>query len=284
LADKARKTYRAFRTADEGIEEKFVLMEAYWTKLEIQLTFLSKISDKLEDDLVRSQFNLLQTLKGKLLQATSKIETFSSRDSTSKRLKLEISKKLKYSIVKGGLDELVNELEAWQSRFDPTWYLIILIGDSVIDSALVELGQKKETPSQQELNPLNNMLALRYAIKPENRKQNDEAVTKVSINLDVSGLHDATETAIPYSAARAILRKGSTKLLIAETVDSLSGSISQVKIDVENMARKLKQIDPDTFGLLRCYGVLKLRDANEHLISIKMLYQTPQDSTLPTSL
>jgi len=91
-------------------------------------------------------------------------------------------------------------------------------------------------------------------------------------------------TTIRFSAAKAIVRKGSTKLLIAENVHSLSGTISQVKVDVENLARKLKQIDPDTFGLLRCHGILKYRDENERLQAIEMVYQTPQDSNHPTSL
>ncbi|KAI9783930.1 MAG: hypothetical protein M1839_002875 [Geoglossum umbratile] len=284
LANKALTTYRAFRGADEGIDEKLILMEAHCTKLQLQLNFLSKISDQLEDDFARSQWNLLQKLQGKLLQATSQIEMLASKEWSFMRLTPEISRKLKYSVVKGSLDELVAELEAWQSRFDPTWYLIILIGSNAIDSALVDSRQKQAIPPDQNTNPLNNMHALRHAIKPETGKGNSEVGTKVSINLDVSGLRDATETAIPFSAAKAVFRKGSTKLLIAETVGPLSGNISQVKVDVENLARKLKQIDPDTFGLLRCYGILKHRDAYERLVAIEMIYQTPQDSAHPTSL
>jgi hypothetical protein len=251
-------------------------VEAHWTKLEVQLNFLSKISDQLEGELAQSQFNLLQKLHGKLLQATSQIEMMSSKDSLIKRLK--------YSIVKGSLDELVAELEAWQNRFDPTWYLIILIGKDVIDSALLGSRQKQATPSDQSISPLNNMLALRQAIKPENSKRDNDARTNVSINLDVSGLCDATVTTVPFSTARAILRKGSTKLLIAETVDSLCGNTSQVKADVENLAKKLKQVEPDTFGLLRCYGILKHRNTTKHLTAIEIIYRTPQDSNHPTSL
>lgn len=95
-------------------------MEAHWTKLQVQLAFLSKIAEQLEDDLARSQFNLLQKLQGKLLQATSLIKTLSSKESSSKRSTLDISRKWKYSIVKDSLEELVAELEVWQSRFDPT--------------------------------------------------------------------------------------------------------------------------------------------------------------------
>jgi hypothetical protein len=288
LADKALTTYRAFRGAGEDIDQKLVLLEGHWTKLQIQLTFLRKISDQLEIDLAESQFNLLQILQGKLSHATSRIEKLSSKESPAASKFFNFSRKLKYSIVKSSLDELVVELEAWQNRFDPTWYLIIRIGDSVIDSALVELAQQS-TPSEHNTNPLNNVLALRQAIqaiKPEDKKHNNEPGPEVNITRPVAGLHGATETAIPFSSARAVLRRGSTKLLIAETVDPLSQNISQVKVDVANLGRILSQIDPDTFGLLRCHGIVKHRDANnpKHLLSIEMFYQTPQASTTPTSL
>ena len=178
-----------------------------------------------------------------------------SKDSCFKRFMSDNWKKWKYSIVKGSLDGLVAELEAWQNRFDPTWYMIALISSSAIDSALLGPRQKEATAPDQSFSPLDNMLALRHAIESENTKRDNEARTNVSINLDVSGLCDAVETAISFSTARAVLRKGSTRLLIAERVDCLSGNISQVKVDVENLAKKLKQIDPDTFGLLRCYGM-----------------------------
>jgi serine/threonine protein kinase len=80
------------------------------------------------------------------------------------------------------------------------------------------------------------------------------------------------------------LRKESTKLLLAETVDHLSRDISQVREDVEDLARKLMQVDPDAFGLLRCHGVLRNLDTNGQLSSIDILYQTPKDSSQPTSL
>lgn len=129
------------------------------------------------------------------------------------------------------------------------------------------------------------MLVVRHAIKPQPREHNDEAETKVSIGLPGSGIQGTTVTAIPFSAARAILRKGATKLLIAETVNPLSGNISQVKVNVENFARELKRIHLNTFGLLRCHGILKHREANQRLLlAVEMLFETPKESTRPTSL
>ncbi|KAG9239395.1 hypothetical protein BJ875DRAFT_189723 [Amylocarpus encephaloides] len=273
LANRALKTYRAFRTADEGIDEKLVLLEAHWVKLEVQLNFLKKISGQLEGGFAQSQFDLLQKLQGKLVQATSRIEMLASKG----------SRKLKYAVVRDGLDELMAELEAWESRFDPTWYLIIRMSSVAIDSALGDSRQEQATTLGENKSLLDNIHALRNAIRP--RTTNNNAIgDRVSINLDISGLHDATERAIPFSPAKAILRKGSTKLLISETVKPLSGNFAHVKLDVEHLGRILKQIDPDTFGLLRCHGILKRRDPSQHLVAVDMIYETPQDSLPPRSL
>ena len=98
--------------------------------------------------------------------------------------------------------------------------------------------QKQATLLDQNNNLLNNIYILRHAVKPGDKKHNNEARTKVSINLDVFGVRDATETAILFSTANTVFRKGSSKLLIAETVNPLLGNISQVKVDLGNLARK----------------------------------------------
>jgi len=259
-------------------------VEDHWRKLQVKLAVLGKISDQLGNDLAQSQFNLLHKLQGKLLQATSLIESLRPKGRTSRRSALEILRKLKYSVIlKDSLDELVADLEAWQIRFDPTWYLTLIMGGIDIGSCVAE-SSKEQTDLGNDTSTLNNVLALRATIKSEDCTGSHDAGTKVSINRDSGGLKDATETSIPFSAARVILRKGFTKLLIGEAVDPLSLDISLVKGNVESLARRLRQIDPDTFGLLRCYGIIKHLSTSGHLQSIDMLYETPKGSTAPTSL
>ena len=285
LATKALTTYRSFRGADAAIDEKLVLVEHHWRKVQIKLLVLRKISDQLGRDLAQSQFNLLHKLQGKLLLATSLIESLKPKGRLSKKSALDFLKKLQYSLVlKNCLDELVVDLDKWQAQFDPTWYLTTRMRDIAIDSALAESRTEQATALGPKETTLDKMIALRHAINPDNRTLKGESGTQLSVNLPASGLHGATETSIPFSAARAIMRNGSTKLLIGETVDPLSGNISQVKVDVENLARRLKQIDPDAFGLLCCYGISRHLDATNRLLSIDMLYEAPEGSASPTSL
>ncbi|KAN0122845.1 hypothetical protein V8E51_001171 [Hyaloscypha variabilis] len=285
LANKAVKTYQAFRGADEAIEEKLVLISDHWGKIRVKLIVLNKISDQLGDDILQSQFNLLHRLEGKFLKAKALMDTLQPKGRSSKKSAQDVLRKLKYSmILKDSLDELLTDLDDWQSKFDPTWYLAVLMGGIVIDPPLEELRKEQQTTTNDVKDTLRSVLALRQAFNPNIRTAENDPDVKASVNRNKAGLEGAIQTLIPFSAARTILRKESSKLLLAETVDHLSRDISQVREDVEDLARKLMQVDPDAFGLLRCHGVLRNLDTSGQLSSIDILYQTPKDSTQPTSL
>ncbi|KAG9255483.1 uncharacterized protein F5Z01DRAFT_685943 [Emericellopsis atlantica] len=275
LGRQALDTYRAYRDTDESLDDKVVVIEGLWAKLETQLTFLSKVSEHLDEKLAESQINLLQKLHGKLVQVTSQINLPAS---THRR-------KLKHALVKKKLDELLVDMETWQARFDPTWFIITLIGNRVIDAELWESRRADPAKKAFDASPLHSMLALRHAIRP--RSDNVEPTDRInlSINLDSSGLKDARITPIPFSSARVVFRRGSDKLLISETVHSLGDDdISHVKQSAEDLARKLKCVDSRTFSLLRCFGIVKQYDESQRIKSMDMIYSAPKTRANPTSL
>jgi hypothetical protein len=249
-------------------------VEDVWTRLEIQLNFLCKVSHHLNEQLAQSQYFLLQKLHGKLVQATSQLDISGPK----------FWQKLKHAFVKERLDELIQELETWQKRFDPTWYLIILISNSSIDSELCNAMPENE--ASPDTGPLHNFTALRHVVKQASQTTNASANINSSINLDESGLVDAIITAIPYSSARIVVRKGSSKMLIAESVESYDCELSQVKRLVENLARRLKHVDTEVFCLLQCYGILKHRDSLKRntIRGIDMIYRAPEGCKPPVSL
>jgi hypothetical protein len=172
-----------------------------------------------------------------------------------------------------------------------------------VDSALLDHRKRHEatrtTPSESN-SPLNSMAALRTAIQLVDtggggRKQNKndrnkigaETAIDLSVNLEPIGMQGATATPIPFSSARSVVTKATSGLLIAEVISRLTGTdIDLVKTDVETLAKKLKHIDPENFCLLRCYGVLKHRDASNHIQAMEMLYRAPERGTTgcPASL
>ncbi|KAI9149995.1 putative serine/threonine-protein kinase [Paramyrothecium foliicola] len=275
-SNKIFQTCKAFRRADHELEEKLIVVEATWTKVEIQLSFLKRVAAHVDERLVESHCALLHVLYGKLAQADKQLEMPES----------EIKRKLKYSLIKKRLDELVTELETWQKRFDPTWYLVILMNNSAIDAGLSEEISERVGIASQGVGPLENMMGLRRAIKASNFNGEVADTKAPSVNLNASGLQDAAVLPIPYSSARIVIRKGSAKILIAETIESLDYDISQVRQMAENLARKLKQVDTNAFCLLQCYGILKHRDSmsSRAITAIEMIYKTPAESKQPTSL
>ena len=117
-----------------------------------------------------------------------------------------------------------------------------------------------------------------------------QTASDLSINLDSSGLEDATNVPILYTTSRVIQRPRSTKLLVVETVPApvVAGEVRTnptFKLNVENLARKLKQLEPGTSGLLRCYGTVKRRSAQKRLLAIDMIFRTPDEcQTTPCTL
>lgn len=234
MANKAVKTYQAFRSADEAIEEKLVLIEDHWRKIKLKLVVLDKISDQLGDDLLQSQFNLLHKPEGKPLKAKPPTETLQPNGRTSKKSAQEILRKFMYSVaLKDSLDEPVTGLDEWQTRFDPTWYLAVLRGGIVIDPALLELKKEQEKSLSEEKNTLRSVIALRQAFNPQIKTVNSDAGTKASVNRDRSGLEGATENSIPFCAARTILRIGSTKLLILNADPEKFPRIRELYISIQ---------------------------------------------------
>ncbi|KAI0400647.1 hypothetical protein F4802DRAFT_475830 [Xylaria palmicola] len=269
-----KKTCETYRNANREINERVALVESVWIKIETQLKFLGKISGHLTDDLVQSQLELLQTLKGRLAQVVSRLDAVSPRRVASRDKALDILQKWKFTSIKSSLDELIAELETWQQRFDPTWYLMMLVSGKVLDTELNE-----STESNDKSNPLAKMLAIRSTLKPDTAGQSNCPVTLPHI-----GLKGAQGHRIPYTTAKAMARVGSSNLLIVERISYPHGATSQVKVDVESLARKLQNVDPDSFGLLCCTGILKHHNEAKRLSAIEMVYRTPPESQMPQTL
>ncbi len=286
LANKILSTCRAYKHAEEDLEKKIAILEAVWVKLETQLKFLLRIADQghLNDELAQCHFTLLQKLDTALGQAVSQMKmAASSMDSTPKALKFLKLGKWKYALFNKTLDTLMAELEAWQGRFDPSWYLIILIGGRILDPVLDESGGNRTSESNPGPSPLDNMLALRRAIEADN---GGDVQQPTGIYFDVNRLNDMQETTtMHYTSAKLVVRAEPSERLIVEPVD-LSAAVNSRSIsDVESLARRLQHIDPNTFGILRCEGILRMSDSlTGGLTAIEIVYRAPSSSERPTTL
>jgi hypothetical protein len=288
-ADEIKEICQRFRVHDKEIEETTALLDAVWIRIEIQMRFLSRISTTLEVELMKSQLTLLHILQGKLLQAKAQLPVEDSGndigDRSSKHKITDYLKRWK-RVIKDSLRGLCVELEVWQNRFDPTWYLMILNNNKILDLEL-QMANKKRAKEPvvrpnsltKQLDPISTMWKLRLASNPG---------YKHPLYVDWGQLKNPKDVPVMFSTARAILREngGQCKLYIVEAVTSPDGShgpfdFGQIQTDVASLVGKLQQVDPDTFGLLTCKGLIK---GCNTVNNIELMYCTPHNSAMPASL
>ena len=110
------------------------------------------------------QSQVLSQLKGKLKTASLIIEQLMNKKRDAEKAKkdkwkhndryirtmvkgiadITASKKAKYVSKKNALYQIIDEIEKWQARYDPTWILIVQILISNIDEGFHEQQKKPE--------------------------------------------------------------------------------------------------------------------------------------------
>ncbi|KAM7216898.1 hypothetical protein V8F06_007767 [Rhypophila decipiens] len=291
LARKTITTCRAYCHAEEDLNNKVLVLEARWVRLETQLEFLKRIKDHLTDDLAQCHFDLVRKLHGTLARAVAELEIAASSigSGTSGLTGMFRVGRWKYALRKN-LDTLMSELDMWQRLFDPSWYLILLIGGNILEPVINTPGSDPAVDTNHlqrpsTTSPLDNIISLRQAIEQE-QSQDVTAENMGRVDYDASQLLDAREERISYSTARAILREGSHQVQVIEAVHipASAASFNSAIESVEQLARKLQHVDPDAFGLLSCDGVLKRTElvrGEYRCNGLEIIYRAPSSTLAP---
>lgn len=182
-------------------------------------------------------------------------------------------RRFKHAAFKDSLDKSIKDLDTWRRTFDPSWYLIMKTTASKIDDELSNNGEVLPH------NPITSARALRNALQPINH-------THTKIFLPPDGLDSAQIIDIPLSSSKLAQRHGSSKWLILEsTVRPEGANPSTFAEDVRNIARKLLHIDPMTFRLFNCTGVIRHFEGNSYQpSSFTFVYRMPEGLSDPHSL
>lgn len=114
------KAYQDFKSADEQVNEKILHVQSIWARTEIQIEFVKQVAGALKREHCRIHLQVFDILMSKLSRAATKIEAVIKENYGVKRWK--------YPFVRDAIDEAISDLDQWQRIFDPTWYLILLIG------------------------------------------------------------------------------------------------------------------------------------------------------------
>ncbi|KAI9667448.1 MAG: hypothetical protein M1821_000264 [Bathelium mastoideum] len=262
--------YTAFRHAEAEIAERITRFEASWLRTKTQLTFIQHIAPTLDNEFQNIQNDTLKVLANKLDLAGSKLE------STLRKGEQGQVNRWKFARMKESLDKVIDDLEAWQRIFDPSWYLLMKVASPQINT---ELQKRKGDPDPGA--PISSALSLRNALDVESR-------AKIPVFLSQDGLQSTNLTKIEFSSA-FLGDRGSGKEIILDRFpcpySAASTELDRVTRNIRNFARKLHKSDPSAFRLLNCKGVVKHPQPNKlEPMTFDFIFRVPKGLSDPRTL
>lgn len=292
-----------YRHAEAEARELMISIEHNWMKTEAQINFLKKISRTLDPAYCDVQSRVLSELEGKLKTATltmdqlilhekeKRVDNEQKRDFDLKTMTKALEKmtpknKVRYAFKKETLEAIRNDLENWQRRFDPSWMLTMLITDSLVDEQL----EKEEKKPQQT----------RFIMAAKGIRDAAQEPTSASSPTDGSIFKSSTflgdeETPIAFSSTLFCHLSGSDECVLVDTmVSNAIADTNRTLRDVRKLAQILSNVEPSTFSLLTCTGVIKSSipapeelshgQIIKELPTFKFLFSIPNSLTKPKSL
>jgi hypothetical protein len=263
-----------------------VRIKACWLRIDSQLSFLRDIASTLVPEHLQIHREIVQVLSVKLEISISKLEAL------TKPSKEEVPhpgepqqgrevRRWKYALFKENLDLSIADLEAWQRIFDPSWYLALKITRNKTASLNLDQELAKRPES---VNPDMN------SSSKELRLSLTSSTPSAPIFLPEHGLNITPSSTVPHSSIKTAQRQTespkSDQCYIIETFDCPPNVDRKLMTrNVRNFASKLAQAEPDSFGLLRCKGVIPhCPDESRVPSSFTFVYWMPNGMDQPISL
>lgn len=279
----ACKTWKA---AQEEVSDRITIIEHAWHRARMQLEFVENLPVTLDEEYRRILDDLARILAMRLSSATAEINRALDKESRRRPGFLDFGrrvKRAKYVLVKAAIDDAVRDVEDWQRRFDPSWFLIMRAAGPAIDEPLHKARgreQRQETvsctavdpeaarrPTPCTRTPFSAAESLRQALR-------DPTATRASVFLPSISLD---KQAIPYSTfQRANL--GGRSFFVESIVCPPGADLNTLTADTRKLAHRLRAVDPLAFGLLNCKGVIKVPgdDQARRRPSFTMVFRPPE--------
>lgn len=268
------RRYRLYKNAETAVYELILRVEDIWLKLEIQLEFLHSIWSTIDGRFQSHQDQVLQVLQNKLLTATASFEKVIRTEAEVKEDgRKSTVKKAKFAVLmRDHLVSTVEDLERWHSTFDPSWYLITRIGNISIDRQL-------DSKPSAETQSLANLKGLREAVSNASQANGQGISVFLPENIILPG-----RAPIPHSSSFSAQTLHSPDMVLVDRVYCAVEGPSRMVKDVRHLAKVLSHVDPFTFGLLTCQGVIKIEEAESTITSFDFVFRVPNDFQRPRSL
>lgn len=285
-----------------------VSIEVNWLKMQTQIGILKRVAaaGQLSDRLQTMQSQVLSQLEGKLKTASLIVEQLiaEKREDAKARAKsdpknggwkhddrgikaklegfgsMRVTTKLRYVTKKKALQEIVEEIEKWQARYDPTWILIMQLSSKNIDD---ELEQQDKKPKGEQIPIIVAAKGIRDAARAvqDSDSRNQGAVWIASDEIELA------PSRLAHSSAEVSTMGGVNSMVLIDTmISNPAANANSTTKEVRNLARVLAEVDPSTFGLLKCRGVIKVPRENtlQPVSDFKLIFDVPAHLSCPQSL
>lgn len=132
----------------------------------MQLDFLRKVCETLDEEHQDIQNRILQVLVSKLQAAIFQLERVRKKidgKHCGNHDNVVKVKRFKYIWIKECVDNAIKDLEEWQKKFDPSWFLIMKVVNPIIDQELAK--------GKTEVASISTAKGLRDSLKVEPRSR-----------------------------------------------------------------------------------------------------------------
>jgi hypothetical protein len=244
-------------------------------------TIWASLDDK-HKDLQQVQGRIMQRLVAKLEDAISRIEGVIKKKEKEDGEAVFKVRRLKYILwAKESIDKAIKDLQEWQGMlFGPSWYLMMLIPGHRVDDALASDGVSDRTLTDSSSVSLTTAKSIRDSLRVDSQPQSSV------FRRDIRSASDS-RMRVPFCTAEMFTRPNK-KTYVLDSVACLPGvDMDVLTKDVRDLARKLCDTDPLSFGLLRCAGVVRVFEDPQtlhRLRSFDFVFSVPSGLRNPQSL
>ncbi|OQE01226.1 hypothetical protein PENVUL_c043G07365 [Penicillium vulpinum] len=264
--------------AKGDIAERFLRVKTYWMRVELQLNVVESVAPELSEKHRRIQHETIAMLTTKLQIAINNLESVIKSHPVGDQ-ELDV-RRWKYALVKEKIDRTIEDLQEWQSLFDPSWYLIMKLADHKVDSGL-STYRKSSASAIDFQDPIRPAQSLRRALNPTD-------TNAPSVRLSTDFLISINPQKIPFCSAQVGQRPENGQSLIVERIEPFPGAnVGDISKDIRDLARRLTGSDAMEFGLLSCKGYiphLKPGSSRSAVDAFTIIFRMPTQHVQPRSL
>jgi hypothetical protein len=245
--------------------------------MEVQLRTLTALWDKLHPPLQALYHDVLTSLGTKLMSAFESFQVTQGHSNAASTMR----QKLKVVYLKRQLTQTVADMEEWQKKFDPSWYLITRIANPDVDKRLDHVKARVPQPAAVSSTRLAKMRESINQISSRSMEGGGQSIFK-----EAAVVADEM-TRIKGTTAYLSRYRGDGRRILLDPAN-LAGQASTVtaRVNIRDLARLLLHIDPATFNLLRCDGVVELpiSQGTQKQTQFHLLFDIPDGLSSPITL